>query len=143
MSGGPICNSRGELIGVSYLNFADMGRAILAVPGECVLRVRDELIQFGKRVTAPSKAWIGLLSYTMREHVVIAGVMPGSPGEKAGLQPGDLVITVDGTDINERRVLYESLRNHGPGDTVKFKVLRNNRVLNLEIPAVRAEDYFA
>jgi putative serine protease PepD len=69
--------------------------------------------------------------------------MPGGPGEKAGLQPGDLVITVDGADINERRGLYESLRNHGPGDMVRFKVLRNNRVLNLEIPAVRAEDYFA
>lgn len=143
MSGGPICNARGELVGVSYLNFADMGRAILAIPGECVLQTRDELIKYGKRVTAPSKAWIGVLSYTMREHVVIAGVMPGSPGEKAGLQQGDLVITVDGNDINERRGLYESLRNHGPGDMVKFKVLRNNRVLNLEIPAVRAEDYFA
>jgi serine protease Do len=143
MSGGPVCNARGELIGVSYLNFADMGRAILAIPGECVLQTRDELLKFGKRITAPSKAWIGVLSYTMREHVVIAGVMPGGPGEKAGLQQGDLVITVDGNDINERRALYESLRNHGPGDTVKFKVLRNNRVLNIEIPAVRAEDYFA
>jgi serine protease Do len=143
MSGGPICNARGELVGVSYLNFADMGRAILAIPGECVLQTRDELLKFGKRVTAPSKAWIGVLSYTMREHVVIAGVMPGSPGEKAGLQQGDLVITVDGKDINERRALYDSLRNHGPGDTVKMKVLRSNRVLNLEVPAVRAEDYFA
>jgi serine protease Do len=143
MSGGPVCNARGELVGVSYLNFADMGRAILAIPGECVLQTRDELIKFGKRVTAPSKAWIGVLSYTLREHVVIAGVMPGGPGEKAGLQQGDLVITVDGNDINERRALYESLRNHGPGDMVKFKVLRNNRVMNIDIPAVRAEDYFA
>ncbi|HLX36468.1 MAG TPA: S1C family serine protease [Candidatus Binataceae bacterium] len=143
MAGGPVCNSRGELIGVTCLNFADMGRAILAIPGDCVLQTRDELIKYGHRVTAPSKAWIGVLSYTMREHVVIAGVMPGGPGEKAGLQQGDLVITVDGQDINERRALYESLRNHGAGDTVKFKVLRNNRVLNLEIPSSRAEDYFA
>ncbi|HXN87545.1 MAG TPA: S1C family serine protease, partial [Candidatus Binataceae bacterium] len=81
LSGGPVCNSRGEVIGVSYLNFADMGRVILAIPGECVLQTRDELIKFGKRVTAPSKAWIGVISYTVREHVVIAGVMPGSPGD--------------------------------------------------------------
>ena len=143
LSGGPVCNSRGEVIGVSYLNFADMGRVILAIPGECVLQTRDELIKFGKRVTAPSKAWIGVISYTVREHVVIAGVMPGSPGDKAGIQQGDLVITVDGHDINERRELYQSLRDHDPGGNVTIKVLRNNRVLNIEIPVVRAEDYFA
>jgi S1-C subfamily serine protease len=142
-SGGPVCNSRGELIGVSYLNFTDMGRAILAIPGEFVLQTRDELIKFGKRVTAPSKAWLGVLSYTVREHVVIAGVMPDGPGAKAGIQQGDLLITIDGHDINERRAFYDALRNHGPDANVKVKVLRNNRVLNLEVPVSRAEDYFA
>lgn len=143
LSGGPICNTRGQLIGVSYLNFSDLGRAILAVPGEYFLQVRDELIKFGKRVTSPSKAWMGVLSYTLREHVVIAGVMPGGPGDKAGLQQGDLVITVDGCDINERRALYELLRGRRPGDQISMKVLRNNRIHQLEIPTVRAEDYFA
>src|SRR6202051_2194060 len=143
MSGGPICNLQAQVIGINYLNFADLSRAILGVPGESFLNVRDELVTHGRRTTATPRAWLGVLSYTLREHVVIAGVMPGGPGEKAGLQQGDLVITVDGTDINERRGLYESLRNHGPGDMVKFKVLRNNRVLNIETPALRAEDYFA
>lgn len=143
LSGGPICNTRGQVVGVSYLNFADMGRAILGIPGECLLDTRDELLQFGKRVTAPPKAWLGVLSYTLREHVVIAGVMPGSPGDKAGLQQGDLLITVDGHDIAERRALYDALRNHRPGDSVALKVLRNNRILQVEVPAVRAEDYFA
>ncbi len=84
-----------------------------------------------------------MLSYTLREHVVIAGVMPGGPGEKAGLQQGDLVISIDDTDINDRRVLYDALANHRPGENVKLKVLRNNRVYQLDIPAIRAEDYFA
>ena len=143
LSGGPICNTRGQVIGVTYLNFADMGRAVLGIPGEYLLDTRDELLQFGKRVTAPPKAWLGVLSYTLREHVVIAGVMPGSPGDKAGLQQGDLLITVDGHDISERRALYDALRNHRPGDNVALKVLRNNHILQVEVPAVRAEDYFA
>ena len=84
-----------------------------------------------------------MLSYTLREHVVIAGVMPGSPGEKAGLQQGDLVISIDDTDVNDRRVLYDALGNHRPGENVNLKVLRNNRVYQLEIPPIRAEDYFA
>ncbi len=143
LSGGPICNTSGQVIAVSYLNFADLGRAILGVPGECFLAVRDELIQHGRRVSAPPRAWLGVLSYTMKEHVVIAGVMPGAPGEKAGLQQGDLVLAIDGRDVNDRRVLYEAVRKHRPGDNINLKVLRNNRVHQLEAAAVRAEDYFA
>jgi serine protease Do len=69
--------------------------------------------------------------------------MPGGPGEKAGLQQGDLVISIDDTDVNDRRVLYEALANRRPGESVNLKVLRNNRVYQLDIPAIRAEDYFA
>src|SRR5215469_1800268 len=143
MSGGPICNLNAQVIGISYLNFADLGRAILGVPGESFLNVRDELVKHGCRTTAVPRAWLGVLSYTLREHVVIAGVMPGGPGEKAGLQQGDLVISIDDTDINDRRVLYEALGNRRPGEHINLKVLRNNRVYQLDIPAIRAEDYFA
>jgi len=143
MSGGPICNLQGQVVGISYLNFADMSRAVLGVPGESFLAVRDELVQHGRRTTAVPRAWLGVLSYTLREHVVIAGVMPGGPGEKAGLQQGDLVISIDDTDVNDRRVLYEALANRRPGESVNLKVLRNNRVYQLDIPAIRAEDYFA
>ena len=45
--------------------------------------------------------------------------------------------------MNNQRVLYEALRNHRPGENVNLKVLRNNRVYQLDIPAIRAEDYFA
>ena len=143
LSGGAILNRRGEVIAISYLNFADLGRAILGIPGEYFLNVRDELLQHGKRTTAVPRAWLGVLSYTLREHVVIAGVMPGGPGEKAGLQQGDLVLSVDGHDISERRVLYDNLGNHRPGEQISLKVLRNNRVYQIDIPAIRAEDYFA
>ena len=143
MSGGPICNLQAQVVGISYLNFADLSRAILGVPGESFLAVRDELINHGRRTTAAPRAWLGVLSYTLREHVVIAGVMPGGPGEKAGLQQGDLVISIDDTDVNDRRVLYEALGNRRPGENVNLKVLRNNRVYQLDIPAIRAEDYFA
>ncbi len=143
MNGGPICNLQAQVVGISYLNFADLSRAILGVPGDSFLTVRDELVKHGRRTTAAPRAWLGVLSYTLREHVVIAGVMPGGPGEKAGLQQGDLVISIDDTDVNDRRVLYDALANHRPGDCVNLKVLRNNRVYQLDIPAIRAEDYFA
>lgn len=141
LSGGPICNPRGQLIAVSYLNFADLIRPILGIPGECFLAGRDELVRHGRRVSTPPRLWLGLLSYTMREHVVIASVMPGSPGEKAGLRQGDLVLAADGAEIRERKALYEAINRHRPGESVRLRVLRNNQVHTIDVPAIIVDDY--
>lgn len=142
VGGGPLCSSSGGMVGISYLSLADIGRATLAIPSECLITARDELLRSGRRARADSRAWIGLLSYTLREHVVIAGVMPGGPGDKAGLRPGDVVLEVDGRDVNERRALYDILWAHRPGDKVNFKIFRNNQVRTLEICGIKITDYF-
>jgi serine protease Do len=141
LSGGPILNSKGQIIAFSYLNFTDLVRPILAIPGECFLSGRDELVRHGRRVSTPPRLWLGVLSYTLREHVVIAGVMPGSPGEKAGLQQGDLVLSADGNEIHERRALYDAINSHRPGELVQLRILRKNQVYNLEIAAIVVDDY--
>ncbi|HVC44778.1 MAG TPA: S1C family serine protease [Candidatus Binataceae bacterium] len=141
LSGGPICNSRGQLIAVSYLNFADLIRPILGIPGECFLSGRDELVRNGRRTSSPPRLWLGLYSYTLREHVVIAGVMPGSPGDKAGLKQGDLVLSADGDEIHERRALYEAINRHRPGDRIQLRILRANQVHNIEVPAIIVDDF--
>ncbi|MHB8383555.1 MAG: S1C family serine protease [Candidatus Binataceae bacterium] len=141
-SGGAIVNRHGVAIAISYLNFADIGRAILGIPGEYFLAARDELIQHGQRVTATPRAWLGVLSYTMREHIVIANVMPGGPGEKAGLQQGDLVLAVNGNEVSERRAMYQALANRRPGEKINLKVMRENRIHQIDIAAIRAEEYF-
>ncbi|MGH8014394.1 MAG: S1C family serine protease [Candidatus Binataceae bacterium] len=141
LSGGPICNSKGQLIGVSYLNFADLVRPILGIPGECFLSGRDELVRHGHRVSTPPRLWLGVLSYTLRDHVVIAGVMPGSPGEKAGLKQGDLVLSADGNDIHERKALYDAINSHRPGESIHLRIMRNNQVHSLEVPAVIVDDF--
>jgi S1-C subfamily serine protease len=141
LGGGPIVNSKGQLLAVSYLNFADLVRPILGIPGECFISGRDELLRHGHRVSRPPLLWLGVLSYTLREHVVIAGVMPGSPGEKAGLRQGDLVLSADGHEIHERKALYQAVNSHQPGERVQLRILRNNQVHNLEIPAIIVDDY--
>jgi serine protease Do len=140
-SGGPILNSKGQIIAFSYLNFPDLLRPVLAIPGECFLAGRDELVRHGHRVSIPPRLYLGVLSYTLREHVVIAAVMPGSPGEKAGLQQGDLVLTADGQEIHERRALYDAVNSHRPGECVQLKILRKNQIYNLEIAAIVIDEY--
>ncbi len=141
LSGGPILNSKGQILAFSYLNFPDLVRPILGIPGECFLSGRDELVRHGHRISTPPRLWLGVLSYTLREHVVITGVMPGSPGEKAGLQQGDLVLSADGHEIHERRALYDAINSHRPGERVQLRILRKNQVYNLEIAAIAVDDY--
>jgi serine protease Do len=141
LSGGPIVNAKGQLLAVCYLNFAELVRPILGIPGECFLSGRDELVRHGHRVSTPQKLWLGVLSYTLREHVVIAGVMPGSPGEKAGLRQGDLVLSADGSEIRERKALYEAINRHRPGESVVLKIMRDNQVRDFSIPAIVVDDY--
>ena len=141
LGGGPIINSKGQIIAVSYLNFADLVRPILGIPGECFLSGRDELVRHGHRVSTPPRLWLGVMSYTLREHVVIANVMPGSPGEKAGLRQGDLVLSADGDEIHERKALYEAINRHRPGEPVQLRILRNNQVHNLDVPPIIVDDY--
>jgi len=142
VGGGPLCNNKGELVGITYLNMTDVGRSILAIPSEYFTANRDELLRHGRRVNAVPRAWVGLLSYTVRDHVIIAGVMPGSPGEKAGLKQGDVVLAVGGRDISERRAFYDALWSHRPGDRVNFKIMRNSQVRTIEIPGIGIEEYF-
>jgi S1-C subfamily serine protease len=141
LSGGPIVNSKGQLLAVSYLNFAELIRPILGIPGEYFLSGRDELLRHGHRVSTPPRLWLGVLSYTLREHVVIAGVMPGSPGEKAGLKQGDLVLSADGREIHERKALYEAINRHRPGEDVRLKIMRDNQVHDFAIKAIVVDDY--
>jgi serine protease Do len=140
-SGGPILNSKGQILGFSYLSFPDLVRPILAIPGECFLSGRDELVRHGHRVSVPPRLWLGVLSYTLREHVVIAAVMPGSPGEKAGLQQGDLILSADGDEIHERRALYDAINRHRPGECIQLRILRKNQVYNVEIAAIVVDEY--
>jgi serine protease Do len=143
LGGGPLCNALGQLVGVSYLTTMDIGKSILAIPAEAFLDCRDELLRHGRRMSSPSQAWLGLLSYTIRDHVVIAGLMPGGPADKAGIKQGDVLIAVDGREISQRRALYDLLRTHKPGDRVEFRVLRDNRVQSVQIASTRPDDYYA
>ena len=142
VGGGPLCNNKGELVGITYLNLTDVGRSILAIPSEYFTANRDELLRHGRRISTTPRAWMGLLSYTVRDHVIIAGVMPGGPSDKAGLKQGDVVLAVGGRDINERRAFYDALWSHQPGERVSFKIMRNSQVRTIEIPGIGIEEYF-
>lgn len=143
LGGGGLFTTRGALVGVVSLDLNEVGRYTMAVPAEPFFAHREELMRYGKRVSRPARAWVGLYCYMLREHVVIAGVLPGTPGERAGLRPGDVVLSIDEAPIGVRCDLYRRLWEHQPGETVRFQVFRENAVVDVPVQTGDAESFFA
>ena len=143
LGGAPLLDMLGRVAGIVSLDLSEVGRFTLAVPVDHYLEHREELLRHGHRVSCPSRAWIGFYCYTFREHVVIAGVFPGAPGERAGLKAGDVVLAVDGRRISGRHELYRLLWTHQAGDQVTFRVFRNNEVKQVSVASGNAEEFFA
>jgi S1-C subfamily serine protease len=143
LGGGGLFTLDGSLAGIVSLDFNEVGRFTLAIPVEHYSEHRDELLRHGRRVTRPARAWVGVYCYMLREHVVIAGVVPGSPAERAGLKPGDVVIAVGAAKVSERRALYLGLWEHKPGEVVTLRVFRGNAVREIAVETIDVEAFFA
>ncbi|MGH7803889.1 MAG: S1C family serine protease [Candidatus Binatia bacterium] len=143
LGGGPLCDRLGRMVGVVSLNLNEIGRFSMAIPVECFLDRRDRLVSGrGGATSGPSRAWIGLYCTTLHEHVVIAGLMPGSPGETAGLRTGDVLLAVDGVKIDSRIALYRQIWTHPSGERVSFRIFRNNEVRTIEVESIDVEEMF-
>jgi S1-C subfamily serine protease len=142
LGGGPMFDMKGRMVGVVSLNLGEVGKFSLAIPIEHYLDHREELLRYGRRVSRPSRAWIGMYSYPLRDHMVLAGLLPGGPGEKAGLKAGDVVLAIDGQEIADRKVLYSQLWSKHAGDTVLFRVFRNNTVHDIAVISGNIEEFF-
>lgn len=99
-SGGPLVNLQGEIIGINEISFGLGG----AIPGSLAKSVADQIMTKGKI----QRSWLGLDLQPLFKHskeekgVLISGVLKDSPGEKAGLRPGDVLLRLDGSRTNVR-----------------------------------------
>lgn len=142
LGGGPMFDMKGCMVGVVSLNLGEVGKFSLAIPVENYLDHREELLRYGRRISRPSRAWIGMYSYPLRDHMVLAGLLPGGPGDKSGLKAGDVVLALDGQEITDRHTLYAQLWSKRAGDTVLFRVFRNNTVQDIAVLSGNVEEFF-
>lgn len=143
LGGGSMIDLHGRMVGVVSLNLNEIGKFSLAIPVEYFLEHRDELLRYGRRVSRPSRAWIGMYSYTLRNHLVIAGLLPGGPGDTAGLKAGDVVLAIDNDEVGDRQKFYQQLWAHRAGDTILFRIFRNNAVQTIPVRSGNVEEFFA
>jgi len=142
LGGGPMFDMKGRMVGVVSLNLGEVGKFSLAIPVEHFTEHRQELLRYGRRVSRPSRAWLGMYSYPLREHLVVAGLVPGGPGDKAGLKAGDVILAIDGQEVSDRRKMYEHLWSRRAGESVAFRVFRNNSVRTIAVISGNVEEFY-
>ena len=143
LGGAPLCDARGRFVGVISLNLGEIGRATLAIPSENYYEHAEELLREGKRTTRPTRAWVGMFCYALPDRTVVAGLIPGAPGERSGLAVGDIVVRIGEEPVTGRLQLYEAIWRRKPGDDIDLKVLRDGHLESVTVTSGDAEEFFS
>jgi S1-C subfamily serine protease len=78
------------------------------VPIDRLKPVMADLLAMG-RPSTPPRPWMGIRAHEIEGHIVVISVQPESPAEKAGVEPGDLVVEFDGAPVETLTDLYRRL----------------------------------
>jgi serine protease Do len=138
-SGGPLVNLHGEIIGINEISIGLSG----AIPSNIARGVAEQIIRKGD----VTRAWLGLEIQAQLKHpqpekgVLVSGAINGSPAHKAGLQSGDLLLSLDGREVEvrfrEEVPLFQQMMAELPiGREMEAIVLRNGVQKVLKVTAV-------
>ena len=142
LAGGPLLDQRGRVTGIVSLGLAAVGRYCLTIPVRLFLERRERLESGRPLPEAERRAWIGFYPQANDDGLAISGVVPGGPAETAGLQRGDLLVSVDGHAVQGLRPLYRALWRKRPGDVVGMQVLREEKIQVVEVVAGDRDEFF-
>jgi serine protease Do len=145
-SGGPLLNEDSEVIGVNTLIMSGdkfyVGYGYV-IPAPLVERVATQIIETGKHVkpsigikmsiTEDRELYEKLKSKGIGHYLEIQEVIIGSAAEQYGIQKGDIIMSIDDTDIQVLPQVIEFLWTKNPGDEIVFKVYRNNETVHIPV----------
>lgn len=144
-SGGPLYDSSGKVIGMNTMIYSNSGSSSgvgFSVPIDTINSIVPQIIKYGK-VKRPGLG-IGLLEERLRQHfgiekgIVVKYVDPKSPAGKAGLEGmrkddrgryllGDIILKIDGKEVNNYDEIFNVLEKYNIGDKVKVLYLRGDK----------------
>ena len=141
-SGGALLNSHGEVIGVNTAIFSPNGGNVgigFAVPAKLAKAIIQDLKEdgivergwLGVRIQAVSPALADSLALPAPTGALIAGVAPKSPAAVGGIQPGDVILSVNATKVEQMRDLPRLVAGLDLGEKHTFKVWRDGRHVTL------------
>jgi 2-alkenal reductase len=152
-SGGPLLDLQGEVIGINTAVVRASGQGDVAeglgfaIPVNTVKTITSQLIAQGRvprpylgvntRLVTPAMAsYFGLRdeSGKLLDHgVVVVSVTPGSPAETVGLRVGDVILDINGQQIDETNVLANILTHFAVNDKVTLTVVRNSQTIKVPV----------
>ena len=150
-SGGPIFDETGRVIGVNTMIYSPNGGSVgigFAIPASTVAHVVGELRDDGK----VDRGWLGVQIQGLDEDMaaglgledthgaLVADVVAGSPAEKAGLKPGDVVRSYDGKPVREARDLSRAVADTANGSRASIEVLRDGKRLDLTVRIAKLDE---
>jgi Do/DeqQ family serine protease len=145
-SGGALVDSSGALVGI---NTAIIAKSLgvegigFAIPVNMVRGVLDDILSKGRVV----RGWIGIVPQDITEEqaaqfglaragVLLTNLFRDSPALKAGLQPGDMLLDVDGTALHSAQDAITRVAAHRPGTTVALRALRGSKPIVVQAQVV-------
>ncbi|GBC97729.1 Periplasmic pH-dependent serine endoprotease DegQ [bacterium HR17] len=144
-SGGPLCNIRGEVIGINTAILSPTGGSIgigFAIPINTAKFVMEQLLKRGKVV----RGWLGVelmdveqlpdpaaLGLKELRGVVVNEVIPNSPAAQAGIKPQDVIVEYNGVPVRNIAHLQMLVGRTAPGTTVPIKIVRGGKELTVQV----------
>ena len=143
-SGGPLLNTRGEVVGINSQIFSNSGGYMgvsFAIPIDLAMNAVQQLKAGGKVQYGMIGVGLQAIDSTMADALglpdtrgaLIRSVSPGQPGEKAGLRVGDVVRSVDGRAINRSSELPPIIGAMAPGTRVELGILRDGKQRTVDV----------
>lgn len=141
-SGGALINPEGALIGINTAIFSRSGGSQgigFAIPANLARNILDELVTQGRVI----RGWLGVEAQEMTQElaasfglqtpggVVIAGIVPNGPAARAGLRPGDVLLSVDGRQILDARAAMADIAAIQPGAQLPITVIRGGETIDM------------
>ncbi len=140
-SGGPLVNLRGQVVGVNSAiatTGAGQGEAGnigvgFAIPVEQVRTTARQILKTGEARYPVIGAKVRTGGTPEEAGALIDEVVPGTPAESAGIEPGDLITSIEGQRILDGIELIVAIRTHLPGETVQMVVLRDGKERDVSV----------
>jgi serine protease Do len=143
-SGGPLFNTKGEVIGINTAIFSQTGGSVgigFAISSNLARRVTSQLAEFG----TTRRGWLGVFIQEITPDIaeslgldneagaLVSTVNENSPAQAAGLEPGDVIVSFDGKMIDKMRDLPRIVAETEIGKTVRVEVVRNGNSIDVQV----------
>jgi serine protease Do len=143
-SGGPLVDMQGEVVGINEMGGEGVGFAIPA-------NVAASVLAAARAVGEVERGWLGIgvlpVAKAGLDHGALVGdVWPGSPAQKAGIAPGDILVAIDGAPVDARLfeevpLVYQAIASLHPGRVVRLDLRRQGKERTVQATVTRMERF--